>query len=203
MADFRWDAAVLRYRAPSGRFVPQTAVRQAVDQVVSAGTQRVASLTQQLTAGAIDVPSWQQQVATELKSLHLATATAAKGGWSEMAPSDFLAVGRQLKVQYTFLRGFAADVASGKQPLDGRAVARAMLYGKAARGTFQETGRTKQRERGGEERRVLSAVESCEDCVSIAAEGWSAIGSLPAIGDSVCRQNCRCEFEYRSAREAA
>jgi hypothetical protein len=203
--DFLWSATALRFRdVASGRFVPQAAVRQAVDVVVDKGADRLARLTAQLRAGALDVPTWQAQFAQELKLTHLATATAAKGGVAQMAPADWGRVGQQLRVQYGFLRGFAADVASGKQPLDGRAESRARLYGQAARATYEETRRGIQRERGGQERRVLhSARESCADCVSYAGRGWAPVGSLPAIGESACRSNCRCTLEYRAVRRAA
>ena len=51
----------------------------------------------------------------------------------------------------------AADIASGKQKLDGRLLMRARLYAKAARGTFEQMRRRWQRDDNGmtEERRAL------------------------------------------------
>jgi hypothetical protein len=49
------------------------------------------------------------------------------------------------------------------------------------------------------ERRVLGhpRTEHCSDCPPLAAMGWQPIGTLPAIGDSECKQLCLCHFEYQ------
>jgi hypothetical protein len=193
---FTYDTAAGRYRGPSGRFVPEQSVREAVDAVVDGGTQRVARLTQQLVDGALDLPGWQQQMAAELKSLHLATAVAGHGGWAQMAPADFGWVGQRLRTQYEYLRGFAADLASGAQPLDGRAVNRARLYGEAARQGYYEMQRRDGRLHGAtQERRVLHAAESCAGCVAQAGRGWQPAGTLPPLGSQPCLSRCRCTWE--------
>ncbi len=46
------------------------------------------------------------------------------------------------------------------------------------------------------ERRVTTALESCIDCIDIAAMGWVEIGLLPSIGSTVCNGSCKCYFEY-------
>lgn len=201
---FVFDAATLRYTSPAGVLVPEAIVRRAVDIVAEQGGARLAALTERLVAGTLDLATWQVQMAAELHTLHLVMAAAGHGGWAHMAPVDFAAVGEKLQVQLGFLQGWAAQVAAGTAPLDGRALARARLYGQAGRGTFEETRREQQALRGGQERRVLSAAESCADCVGYARRSWQPIGRLPGVGEaSVCRANCRCHFEWRPAQRVA
>ena len=54
-----------------------------------------------------------------------------------------------------------------------------------------------------EERRVLERAEHCESdeelegCIELSEKGWQPIGTLPRLGVSPCRSNCRCRFDYR------
>lgn len=201
---FTFDVFTQRYTSPAGIVVPETTIRQAVDVVAQRGGARLAALTAQLQAGALDVPTWQVQMAQELRTLHLAMAAAGQGGWAYLAPVDFDAVAAKIQVQLGFLQGWAEQLAAGTAPLDGRALARAQLYGSASRGTYEATRREQQALRGGQERRLLHAAESCPDCEGYAGQGWVSIGTLPGIGEaSVCRSNCRCSFAYRVAVRVA
>ena len=113
------------------------------------------------------------------------------------------------------LRGFAREVASGKQARNGILLVRSDLYASAARGTYEDMGTYVNQVYGGrtQERRVLGDAEHCrtvrtraeavlgqpglEGCVELAAKGWQPIGSLPKIGQSPCRSNCKCTKIYR------
>lgn len=46
------------------------------------------------------------------------------------------------------------------------------------------------------ERRVLSESGCCRECEEASFAGWTAIGTLPAIGDCSCTTVCRCHFDY-------
>jgi hypothetical protein len=201
MATYRYSPGAGRFRdAATGRFVPEGAVREAVDQVVDAGTERIAGLTRQLQAGALPLARWQVGVASELKALHVATAMVANGGRASMAPGDYGRVGARLREQYQFLGRFAADVASGTQPLDGRLLARAGLYGQAARAGFEAERRRLAGIRGQQaERNILHARESCAECREQTRRGWVPFGSLVPIGERICLTRCKCTLGYRQA----
>lgn len=79
-------------------------------------------------------------------------------------------------------------------------IARAESYGASVWSSAQEIARATYSRNGvfTEEHRVLGDAEHCEDCVTYSAMGWMPIGVLPAIGDSSCRINCACWFEYRA-----
>lgn len=76
---------------------------------------------------------------------------------------------------------------------------RASNYALAAFGTYERIVRLRESvvKEYGEERRILTAKESCATCVTEAGKAWQAFGTLRSIGDSECLFNCRCYFEYR------
>ena len=47
------------------------------------------------------------------------------------------------------------------------------------------------------ERRILGADDhKCPECIALARKGWRKYGTLTPIGDTVCKTNCKCRFEY-------
>lgn len=200
---FTWDARALRYRdTANGRYIPEARVRQAVDAAVDAASQRMANLTEGLRAGRINAIDWQVGMAREVRKANTEASAAAHGGVKQMSASDLGRTGRTVRTQLDYLRNFVRDVESGKQPLDGRAVQRARMYGQAARSGYEEQRRRLHGLKGRtEERRLLSAAESCVDCVAAAARGWQPEGALPRIGESICLTNCKCSFGFRYVEE--
>lgn len=203
----RWDARVQRYRGDRGRFVPEATVRTELDRYLSAGGDRLESLTRQLQGGTLDLAAWQDQVRQEIKALHVNAATLAHGGRAEMNASTYGAIGRMLRDQYAFLRDWAKDLGpGGSAPLDGRLVARARLYAEAARSTFERI-RERDMARAGfdEVLWVLHAADHCTGCPDQAAKGWVESSALPSIGSQPCGVRCRCSksFRRRVVEEAA
>ena len=74
------------------------------------------------------------------------------------------------------------------------------MYAKADFGTF-EAILTRKAELEGltMERRVLSAVDHCDCCVTQAGLGWQLIKNkaLKPIGGCTCLTNCHCHKEYK------
>jgi hypothetical protein len=50
-----------------------------------------------------------------------------------------------------------------------------------------------------EERSILGATDSCEECIEEAEKDWSPIGSLIPVGSRTCLSSCKCVFDYRGA----
>lgn len=202
---YGWNDAAGRYtNLTTGRFISMSDVRNALDTTALVSRQNMRSLSEQLQAGKISLADWQVQMAREIKTLHTAAAASANGGWAQMSQSDWGATGQIIKQQYKYLQGFANDIASGKQPLNGRLIARSNQYAEAGRGTFEQMRRRYERDRNGQsvERRVLGFAEHCEaskgtpGCVDLADRGWQPIGTLPPIGAATCRGFCKCRFEF-------
>lgn len=52
------------------------------------------------------------------------------------------------------------------------------------------------------ERRVITANESCGDCIDLASLGWVEVGLLASIGSTECNGSCKCYFEYTDKKPA-
>lgn len=196
---YTWSDTSQRYRdSRTGRFVSAAAVRDELDKSIDASAKAIREATEGLRAGTLALSAWQLVMADEIRNGHLASTALARGGWSRLTVEDYRAASKAVAEQYKFLRNFAADVASGKQKLDGTLIRRAELYTMAARGQYEDTRREAEAERGlTEERRIRHARDSCETCIEEERKGWQPIGTLRRIGDSLCRSRCRCQFEYR------
>jgi hypothetical protein len=200
MADYTFDPRTGRYRDEAGRFVPDRLVREAVDRVTDEASARLAALSDRLAAQEIALSTWQSSAMVIVKDAHLAAGIAAHGGISQMDQQTYGAIGRQIRDEYQYLQHFAEAIANGSQPMTG-VVARAQQYGQAARSTFEGIRARDDLLRGmDEERNILHASESCQQCRDLAALGWVPIGSLPPVGGRICRSNDRCSITRRHAR---
>lgn len=198
--DIVWDERAGRYASAStGRYIASRLVKDELEKVIIRSGENIAAASEALRAGSIGLAEWQTTMMREVKLAHVASAAAANGGWAQMSQSDWGYAGSLIKEQYKFLDNFATQIANGEQPLDGRFVRRADMYAKAGRATYEKArGRYQKNDNGmTEERRVLHAQESCNDCIKYADKGWVEIGTLPPIGASQCRVYCQCTFEYR------
>jgi hypothetical protein len=198
--EYKWDRIAGRYRDSRGRFVPPAQVREWLDIALENATKRIELLAAQLRAGRLDLISWEVAMRREVKNVALYSAAAAKGGWAQMSDADYGRVGQYVQQQYKYLRGFAQDIATGKQARDGRLSARASLYGEAGRPLFHRIEEAEQIVRGmTEKRNIRYRGDSCAGCQDATARGWVKIGdkTMPEIGARNCRTRCRCRFEYR------
>lgn len=204
MTDYQWDATARRFRAPNGRFLPDSAILQELDGYIASKAERMAALSHQLQGGSLDLAAWQEQMHLEIKALHINASELAHGGRAQMSQADFGRTGRILRDQYAFLRDWANDIASGAAPTDGRLPARSTLYADAARATFEGVRARDQRSAGVRfERNVLHASESCAGCIAENGRGWVEIGSLVPPGSRLpCRVRCRCSVTYSNSARA-
>lgn len=203
MADYTFGHRTGRYRDEAGRFVPERLVREAVDRVTDEASARLAALSDRLAAQEIALSTWQREAMAIVKDAHLAAGIAAHGGTASMDQHTYGAIGHQIRDEYQYLQHFAEAIANGSQPMPGVS-ARAQQYGQATRSTFEGIRARDDLLRGmDEERNILHASESCQQCRDIAAMGWQPIGSLPPVGSRQCRSNDRCSITRRHARAAS
>jgi hypothetical protein len=204
LSEFRFNKNADRYIAPNGRFVSNKAVIADLERMTSGARGEIYSLSTQLQAGEISLAEWQLGMRSQMKIIHNAQACIAKGGWAQMSQADWGAVGQMSKAQYAFLQNFAIQIESGQQPLNGTFLRRAQMYADAGRGTYWQMKRREAVGQGkAQERRIRFAGDSCKTCIVQAALGWQRIGVLKRIGDSECRTNCRCQFEFRNEQPTA
>lgn len=197
---WRFDDVAGRFRAKTGRFIASSTVRGYLDRVLDGHSRAIVDLTEQLRNRELTLGQWERAVRMELKHIHLYSATLAKGGSMQLSQADFGRIGRELRDQYGFLREFADQIASGKQPVDGRLTSRARLYAQSGRATFHLTERAEMERRGWDlEENVLAASEHCGGCLEETAKGRVPIGTLIPIGQRTCRTNDRCRIRYSNS----
>lgn len=189
------------YDLETGRFVSNAVIREGLESMMDVSALQINGLTRQLIDGTISLADWQTGMMNQIKITHTASAALSQGGWAQMTQSDWGAVGQMIRAQYDYLRNFASQIASGEQPLDGRALVRSDMYADAGNGTFAEMGRRSAITDGfDEERRVLEdTINACDGCIEQDKLGWQPIGTLDPIGAEECGTRCRCEFEYRKS----
>jgi hypothetical protein len=196
---FTWNEGSQRYRdARSGRWVKRDEVRRGLDTALDRSRNEVQRISRQLVNGQVSLADWQISIAKELKSMHLASASLAKGGWAQMTQSDYGRTGARIKAEYGYFATFAQQVKDGTQALDGSLVSRANLYAQSPRGTYHAVEESGMIGAGKTQyRNVLASAEHCEGCLAETAKGWVSIGVLKPIGSRQCLANDRCALEYR------
>lgn len=205
---YRWNANAQRYVGPSGRFVSQKSLKQALTTTVRRAEREIESLARQVAAGTMDVAEWQTATAFRVKNIHIAMRAAGRGGLAQLDASDYGRLGADLRFQYRRLRTFAAEIAAGRLSPDA-IVSRAGMYarsGSAAyeRGRFDGWDRLSRTGVAVEMKNVLGKGEHCTagagrpGCSEESERGWVPLGTLTIPGSRRCLTRCLCRLIYRS-----
>lgn len=200
--EFYYDPKAGRYRyakgtVGAGQFVPPAAVTALTQKQIQSVQADMGTLGQMLVDGKISLATWQTETANALKIIHSQQYLLGVGGKANMTSADYLAIGRELKDQYSWLRMFAQEVTQGVMSA-AQFKARLQLYAAAASVSFAR-GQQASALREGKRymQRFLRPAEHCPDCPGYAARGRVPIGELPLpTQDCQCRANCKCYVEY-------
>lgn len=214
---YAWDPKEGKYiYLPTGRYVQPMEIRnQAIEPMIRRSKDAQRALSAQLQTQELTLAEWQTQMISQIKQAQTAAALAANGGEKNTNDSDKEEIALLILALLLLFRKFSQDIQRKIQPLNGLLLVRSDLYAGAARGTFESVGEYVARVYLGrtQERRVLGDAEHCHTvrsraesvlgrpgllgCVELEKLGWQKIGSLPPIGVSPCRSNCKCHFIYR------
>ncbi len=154
----------------------------------------------------ITLPEWQAEMESMVKASQLAVALVANGGIGNNDDDDRTAIALGIFAMLVFLAGFARDIQTGSQPMNGLLLSRTDLYAFGGRDAYEEArrnGHIFHTDATTERRVLMPGADHChtqdgqEGCVELAALGWVRIGTLPRIYDTPCRTNCMCHFEFR------
>lgn len=175
---------------------------EALEQHIAESREVMRNLATDLVQGRINPEQFRAAMGQEIRHVHLGAAMLGSGGALNLSAHHANVVDRAISAQMGYLDNFVQDIqrrlASG-QGVGQRDIGRAGQYSFAARVTATQSERQfVVNESDGEayERRVRTANESCEDCISYSQLGWQPAGTLPPISDSRCGHNCMCFFEY-------
>jgi hypothetical protein len=169
-----WDARLARYRnLDSGRLLPAERIRQMRDRLLDAATAGMGVLAEALARGTHDVGSWERAMREAIKAIFGAQYVFGRGGLNAMQPNDWAGLGDLVEQQFSFLSGFADDVAAGKfsQP---QIRIRAELY-------------------------VGSSVQAHEAGKAAALD--VELPAQPGDGSSECLANDRCAWDLRHRKD--
>jgi hypothetical protein len=196
---YRWEpnaGASGRYRDERGRFVASSTVRRELDRYLD-NSDPAKALAEALRGRQLSLADWEVAMRRHVKNTQLNAIALERGGWANMTPADYGRAGQIIREQYGYLRGFANDIASGKQRLDGTLGVRARLYTQAGRESFYRSKQANLTAGVDMVRSVRHARDSCSECVSLDGK-WFRVGDptykLP--GQRICTKNCRCTEEY-------
>ncbi len=196
---YRWEpnAGVSgRYRDERGRFVASSTVRRELDRYLDTADPAKA-LAEALRGRQLSVADWEVAMRRHVKNVNLNAIALERGGWANMTPADYGRVGQIVREQYGYLRGFAGDIASGKQRLDGTLGVRARLYSQAARTSLYKSKAANMSGGVTHQRSIRSARDSCKQCIELDRKVFRIDDtSFPLPGQRICRANCQCHLEY-------
>ena len=112
---FTYDPRLGRHRYKSnGRMVSLKEVKAQTQRVVNFKVAELQTLGRYLVEQKITLSAWELATAETLKMLHLQTLLLEKGGLQNITADDNLAVSRNLKSEYSYLKEFAQQIYRGE-----------------------------------------------------------------------------------------
>jgi len=204
---YLWDADDVRYRRADNEFlIRRRDVDDLLDGFLVGSQKRAAAIADALLSRETFIYEFQTALAAEIRHAHTIAAVTARGGWAQMRPEDFLRLGARTRKEYAYLNGFARQIETGEQAMNGHIRARARRYVRAARSTYINTQHEMLVERAGKFAGVLlgrrvyggdSRSERCDGCEREHDRGWQLAAGVAYIGSQECGPNCNCYLIYK------
>lgn len=199
---FEFDKRSQRYRYTSGKnsgqFVSREKVLDLMEAKISLIKEDLSLVTELLLQNRISLGTWEQTVASAIKTQHILGYSVGKGGIDRLNQSDYGRIGQYLRGQYVYLRRFSESIARGNLT-PNQIRDRLTKYADAVYTSYELGVRESHRLAGYRwERRITAGSgQICGDCSDYASRGWSPIGLLPPPGvGSACLSRCRCIMDY-------
>lgn len=195
-----WVPAQARYRdSETGRFVSRSTVLGYLRESMDAAGNEVKLLVAKAKNSEVSVADFSTLFRREIQDEFIRQYIAGRGGLGSMTQSDWGRVGRLLRDQYKYAKGFEADILGMSE---AAAANRANMYINAAGSAFEWGQRQAHKLSGNftEEFWELGDAEHCDDCERLNSMGWVAVGTLPTVpraGGTACMTNCQCGIKYR------
>jgi len=206
---YLWDERSGRFRSvKTGRYFSQSRVTAALNDVIDAAAAEMKAASVGLQSGSVTLAQWQLIMEANIKNMHLASAAMAKGGWNQLSNADFGKIGSIVKEEYRWLRKFAGEIASGKQPLNGTFLQRAQEYMRAGKVTYNEMlkreNEKRQRNYVINERHARDSCKGSGSCIEQTEFGYMRTDDprLLPPGRRRCRGFCLCQWRFVTAEEA-
>lgn len=170
------------------------AARRVVERVVIGGRNLLKGLTESLTTDNTD--RWYGRMA---KGIAAVTTAAAAGllGRRDFSRASLTDLADRVSTQIGYLIDFRQAVASGEVSA-AMVLYRAGLYADSAWGSAWAILMAEMVRRGlTMARRILGVADHCEQCIALAAKGWTPFHKLVPIGEARCHVRCHCHLLFR------
>ncbi len=196
----RFDPRTGQCRGESGRFVSRADVMRMVDEETQRGQVRLRAIARLLVSERIDVPEFQTRMAEAIKGSHIRLGVLGAGGKGAMTQRNYGQIGRVLRDEFKYLRGFGQAITAGELS-ESQVMRRAELYATSARLSFFALEK-QSRQRSGvrlAKRSLDPQARHCSDCLRHSTNGrWVPIEKIVPVGSRCrCRNKCRCSVQYR------
>jgi hypothetical protein len=172
---YTWDGK--RYRdVDTGRFISRTEILSYASQIASstsAVSDAYANLVGQQTISPTD---WLALFRQEIKDEHIRQYILGRGGRGSMTPADWGSIGGMLREQYSYLDGFADEIAAGTLS-EAQISARSRMYINSAREAFN---------------RAYARSQGIPD---------GLLPDYPGAGNTVCLTACGCDWQIEEVYE--
>lgn len=192
-----WDSEIRAYRRKSDdEIISESQIDDWIDETIAALALLWQRRASQYAAQEISFEELFNSTAEDINSMHLGLIALAFGGVNLTEDQDYNRLRELIDTQLAFFYSFAVQIRA-EVLSDAMIAARLALYALAGYGTYQNARTVREQDAGMKiYRRRLGVADHCDDCVEYASRGWQMIGTLPRIGDSVCRSRCHCHFEF-------
>ena len=200
---YEWSSKTLRYRDnATGKFISRQTANELSRQRIELLKTDLTTISQLLIDNKINLKTWQLETANALKILHSQQYVLGKGGLSQIRKEDYLAIGRELKIQYKYLRNFANDINNGNLT-EGQFKARSRMYADAAIVSYHRGAAAAARRAGySHAKRILGIAEHCNDCLRYFSRGIVPLSELILPTQRcACRARCKCSVRYLTREE--
>ena len=165
---------------------------------------RMKKSTQQLIAGTIMLSIWYGRMRNLMRALYKTIWILGIGGFVFDDDTQRNLFYLFTLLQFNYFDNFTEQVYSGIQPLDGRAMSRAGMYGSYGNALHQNMDLVEAEPRGySEAKRILGDNENhCvagerPGCIDLALQGWIPVRAMLPIGSAQCFSMCHCRIIYR------
>lgn len=206
LVDIYFDRKIGFWRyVQSGRRIYPSRVRSGVMRISKFSERSMRDLTRQLVNGEISREAWYRSMRQMMKDEYRAAYLASIGGLDNYDRSEVSKFGWRMRPHYRWLNNFLEELNSGKQPLNGFAVNRAGMYGRAGNSIYWNNMANVAEENGFDEYlRILGEndnhchdTESTNGCIELAALGWQPMSRFVPIGGATCLSNDLCTLKFR------
>lgn len=204
LSTYRYDPSKDAYYLNQNR-VSDSQLRETVKKLSNESALQMRKVTQQLIAGVIILDTWYLRMQSLMYALYKTIWLLSIGGYLFDDDTQRNLFYLFVLLSYEKLDNFAYQMDHGTQPLDGRAMNRAGLYGRYGNGMWQNIIYEKMIRLGKTEaKNILGPTEDhCNDsadrpgCIEITKRGWIPIEQMVSVGDRTCYTNCLCHVMYR------